>query len=96
MYKRQGYGAASSDHLDFGGGSYALTPQTSVSYYYAKLEDIYRQQFVGLIDTRPLSEGVSLRSDLRYFDSRNDGAERAGNIDNRNFNAMFSLGVRAH
>ncbi|BAW23346.1 hypothetical protein J3A69_002465 [Pseudomonas putida] len=91
-----GYGAASSDHLDFGGGSYAITPQTSVSYYYAKLEDIYRQQFVGLIDTRPLSEGVSLRSDLRYFDSRNDGAERAGNIDNRNFNAMFTLGVRAH
>ncbi|HBM64965.1 MAG TPA: outer membrane porin, OprD family, partial [Pseudomonas sp.] len=34
--------------------------------------------------------------DLRYFDSRNDGAERAGNIDNRNFNAMFTLGVRAH
>jgi hypothetical protein len=48
-----GYGAATSDHFDFGGGSYAITPQTSVSYYYAKLEDIYRQQFVGLIDTRP-------------------------------------------
>ena len=62
----------------------------------AKLEDIYRQQFVGLVDTRPLGEGLSLRSDLRYFDSRNDGAERAGNIDNRNFNAMFTLGVRAH
>ncbi len=91
-----GYGAASSDHLDFGGGSYAITPQTSVSYYYAKLEDIYRQQFVGLIDTRPLGEGLSLRTDLRYFDSRNDGAERAGNIDNRNFNALFTLGVRAH
>jgi hypothetical protein len=39
---------------------------------------------------------VSLRSDLRYFDSRGDGAERRRNIDNRNFNAMFTLGVRAH
>ncbi|CAM3237353.1 OprD family porin [Pseudomonas plecoglossicida] len=91
-----GLGAATSDHLDFAGGSYAITPQTSVSYYYGKLEDIYRQQFVGLVDTRPLGEGLSLRSDLRYFDSRNDGAERAGNIDNRNFNAMFTLGVKAH
>lgn len=91
-----GLGAATSDHLDFAGGSYAITPQTSVSYYYGKLEDIYRQQFVGLVDTRPLGEGLSLRSDLRYFDSRNDGAERAGNIDNRNFNAMFTLGVKSH
>ena len=91
-----GLGAATSDHLDFAGGSYAITPQTTVSYYYGKLEDIYRQQFVGLVDSRPLGEGLSLRSDLRYFDSRNDGAERGGNIDNRNFNAMFTLGVRAH
>jgi len=91
-----GYGAASSDHFDFGGGSYAITPQASVSYYYAKLEDIYRQQYVGFVHTHPLAEGVSLRSDLRYFDSRGDGAERAGKIDNRNFNAMFTLGVKAH
>ena len=62
-----GLGAATSDHLDFAGGSYAITPQTTVSYYYGKLEDIYRQQFVGLVDTRPLGEGLSLRSDLRYL-----------------------------
>ena len=91
-----GYGAATSDHFDFGGGTYAFNPQLAVTYYYAKLEEIYRQQFVGLVHTLPLAEGMSLRSDLRYFDSRNDGAERAGNIDNRNFNAMFTLGVRAH
>ena len=91
-----GYGAAQSDHFDFAGGSYALTPQTSLSYYYAKLDEIYRQQYVGLLHTQALGEGLSLRSDLRYFDSRGDGAERAGRIDNRNFNAMFTLGVRAH
>lgn len=91
-----GYGAAQSDHFDFAGGSYALTPQTSLSYYYAKLDEIYRQQYVGLLHTQALGEGLSLRSDLRYFDSRGEGAERAGRIDNRNFNAMFTLGVRAH
>ncbi|MDG9883909.1 OprD family porin [Pseudomonas putida CSV86] len=91
-----GYGAASSDHFDFGGGSYAFSPQLAVSYYYAKLEDIYRQQYVGLVHTLPLAEGMSLRSDLRWFDSRGDGAERAGRIDNRNFNGMFTLAVGAH
>ncbi|MCU1733106.1 MULTISPECIES: OprD family porin [unclassified Pseudomonas] len=91
-----GYGAASSDHFDFGGGTYAFNPQLAVTYYYAKLEEIYRQQFVGLVHTQPLGEGLSLRSDLRYFDSRGDGAERAGRIDNRNFNGMFTLAVGAH
>ena len=91
-----GYGAASSDHFDFVGGSYAFNPQLSVSYYYAKLQDIYRQQYVGLVHTLPLGESLSLRSDLRWFDSRGDGAERAGRIDNRNFNGMFTLSMGAH
>ncbi|NER60788.1 OprD family porin [Pseudomonas sp. MAFF212428] len=91
-----GYGAASSDRFDFGGGTYAFTPQLNLTYYYAQLEQIYRQQFVGLVHTQPLGEGLSLRSDLRYFDSRGDGAERAGRIDNRNANGMFTLASGAH
>lgn len=91
-----GYGAARSDHFDFGGGSYAFTPQLSVSYYYAKLDQIYRQQYLGVLHTQPLGNGFSLRSDLRYFDSRGDGIERAGRIDNRNFNSMFTLAHGGH
>nr|BFD42181.1 OprD family porin [Pseudomonas sp. FFPRI_1] len=91
-----GYGAATSDHFDFAGGSYAFNPQLSLSYYYAKLDQIYRQQFVGLLHTQPLGNGFSLRSDLRYFDSRGDGIKRAGRIDNRNFNSMFTLAHGAH
>ena len=91
-----GYGAARSDHFDFAGGSYAFNPQLSLSYYYGKLDQIYRQQFLGLVHSQPLGNGFSLRSDLRYFDSRGDGAERAGRIDNRNFNSMFTLAHGAH
>ena len=91
-----GYGAASSDGFDFAGGSYAFSPQLSLSYYYGKLEQVYRQQFAGLVHTQPLGNGFSLRSDLRYFDSRGDGAERAGRIDNRNLNGMFTLAHGAH
>ncbi len=91
-----GYGAASSDGFDFAGGSYAFNPQLSLSYYYGKLEQVYRQQFAGLVHTQPLGNGFSLRSDLRYFDSRGDGAERAGRIDNRNLNGMFTLAHGAH
>lgn len=91
-----GYGAASSDGFDFAGGSYACSTQLSLSYYYGKLEQVYRQQFAGLVHTQPLGNGFSLRSDLRYFDSRGDGAERAGRIDNRNLNGMFTLAHGTH
>jgi hypothetical protein len=91
-----GYLAASSDYFNFAGGSYAFNPQLSLSYYYGELDQIYRQQFAGLVHTQPLGNGFNLRSDIRYFDSRGDGAERAGRIDNRNFNSMFTVSHGAH
>jgi hypothetical protein len=91
-----GYGAATSDHFDFAGGTYAVTPNLALTYYYSELQDIYRQQFVGLVHTLPLGEKLSLRTDLRYFDSDTDGRGKAGKIDNRNFNGMVSLSVGTH
>ncbi|WP_433737331.1 OprD family porin [Pseudomonas putida] len=91
-----GFGAATSDGFNFAGGTYAFTPQLNLSYYYGELEQIYRQQFVGLVHTLPLPGNFSLRSDLRYFDSRDDGTGRAGRIDNRNLNGMLTLGQGAH
>lgn len=91
-----GYGSATSDAFDFAGGSYAINPQLAVSYYYGNLQDVYRQHFAGLVQTLPLGGGFNLRADLRYFDSRGDGAERAGKIDNRNFNGIVSLSHGGH
>ncbi|WP_439862290.1 OprD family porin [Pseudomonas sp. MBLB4136] len=91
-----GYGSATSDAFDFAGGSYALNPQLALSYYYGQLDEIYRQQFIGLVHNQALPGGFSLRSDIRYFDSRGDGRQRAGEIDNRNFNGMFSLSHGGH
>ncbi|QLC74793.1 OprD family porin [Pseudomonas sp. LPB0260] len=91
-----GYGSATSDAFDFAGGSYALNPQLALSYYYGQLDEIYRQQFIGLVHNQALPGGFSLRSDIRYFDSRGDGRQRAGEIDNRNFNGMLSLSHGGH
>ncbi|MVV51676.1 OprD family porin [Pseudomonas sp. PB120] len=91
-----GYGAASSDHFDFAGVQYAVTPRLNLSYYSANLQDIYRQQFAGLTYRLPFGEGVALKTDLRYFDSRDEGRKLAGSIDNRNFNGMIGLEYKAH
>ena len=98
------YGGVTSSHLDLAGGTYAINPHLAATYYYAQMQDIYRQNFIGLVHDLPLAEGVSLRSDLRYFDTREQGSARlrspsrvdGGRIDNRFFNGMFSLSVGAH
>lgn len=92
-----GYGAfTESAHLDVLGGAYAINPQLTASYYYGELEDIYKQHFGGLVHKMPLGEGLSLTTDLRYFDSQDHGDQKAGVIDNNFFNGMVTLGVGAH
>ncbi len=65
-------------------------------YSHGQLKDIYQQHYLGLLHTLPLGEGLSLRSDLRYFDSGEDGAAISGPVDNRNLNAMLTLRAGAH
>lgn len=89
------YAGQSSDHLDLLGGEYALGKNLTLRYHHGELQDIYRQQFAGLVHVLPLGQGLSLRSDLRYFDSNDIGVGKAGKIDNRNFNGMFTLSVGA-
>ncbi|MCY1276168.1 Porin-like protein NicP [compost metagenome] len=86
-----GYAGQTSDHFDFAGGTWAVNPNLALTAYSSELQDIYRQHFAGLVHTLPLGERLSLKSDLRWFDSRDSGAARAGRVDNRNFNGMLSL-----
>ncbi|WP_236100866.1 OprD family porin [Pseudomonas argentinensis] len=90
------YAGQSSAHLDMFGGDYQLNRNLTLRYHHGELEDIYRQQFAGVVHTLPLGDTISLRTDLRYFDSRDIGAGKAGDIDNRNVNGMFTLSVGFH
>ncbi|BCA27707.1 MULTISPECIES: OprD family porin [Pseudomonadaceae] len=98
------YGGVESAHLDLIGGSYAVNPGLTLSYYAAQMEDIYRQHFVGLVHNATLGDGVTLKTDLRYFDTGEHGDHRyrsakrvdGGRIDNRFFNGMLTLGMGAH
>jgi len=87
------YAGQSSAHLDMFGGDYQVNRNLTLRYHHGELDDIYRQQFAGVVHTWPLSDEVSVRTDLRYFDSRDIGAGKAGEIDNRNLNGMFTLSV---
>lgn len=84
-----------ADHLDLAGVDYKFAPGLTGRYYFADLDDIYRQHFFGLLTSHKLGAGT-LSSDLRYIVSRDSGAANAGKVDNQAFNAMVSYGLGNH
>ncbi|WP_457978195.1 OprD family porin [Ectopseudomonas composti] len=85
-----------SDGLNFAGATYAFTPALSATYFYGQLEDIYQQQYLGVTHSADLGNGFGLKTDLRYFDNREDGKALYGDIDNRSYGAMTTLRKGAH
>lgn len=84
-----------ADHLDLAGVDYKFAPGFTGRYYFADLDDIYRQHFFGLLSSHKVGAGT-LSSDVRYIVSRDNGASNAGKIDNQAFNAMVSYGLGSH
>ncbi|MDI5995248.1 OprD family porin [Pseudomonas sp. MDMC216] len=85
-----------SDGLNFAGATYAFTPSLSATYFYGQLEDIYQQQYLGATHNADLGNSFGLKTDLRYFDNREDGKALYGDIDNRSYGAMTTLRKGAH
>ncbi|MES2819841.1 MAG: OprD family porin [Pseudomonadota bacterium] len=85
----------SANHLDLAGLDYSFSKQLKGRYYYAELDDIYRQHFFGLLANQPLGAG-SLSADLRLVLSDDSGAANAGKVDNRALNGMFSYAIGSH
>lgn len=77
-----------SDDFRFAGGTYSFNKALSTSLYYGNLENVYRQYFGGVVYEIPLAEQQSLKFDLRYSKSTDDGNFRP--LDNRAANGLVS------
>ncbi|MCE5364918.1 OprD family porin [Pseudomonas anguilliseptica] len=84
-----------ADHLDLMGLDYQFAKGLTGRYYFADLDDIYRQHFFGLLASQPLGSGT-LSADVRLMLSKDSGASNAGKIDNRAFNAMLTYAINGH
>lgn len=82
-----------SDELVYLGGTYKVTKDLSASYYYSNLEDFYKQHALNLIHVLPIADGQSLKTDLRYQRSKDDGNT---NVDNKAFGAMVTYSLSGH
>lgn len=96
LYKWGSTDDRDSDGLDFGGATYNITKSLQASYFYGVLHDIYRQHYVGLMHMADLGDGYKLKTDLRYFNNKEDGEALNGKVDNRSYGALFTLLKGSH
>lgn len=82
-----------SDNFRFAGGTYSFNKALSTSLFYGNLENVYRQFFGGVVYEIPLAAQQSLKFDLRYSKSTDDGNFRP--LDNRAANGLvaYTLGA---
>ncbi|MGF6556849.1 hypothetical protein ABIA48_003229 [Pseudomonas sp. S30_BP2TU TE3576] len=94
-----------SNKFLYGGADWKVTKDLMLQYYYANLEDFYKQNFLGLVHVYPIAANQSFKTDIRYFDSSSDGkngdpgfqfnnnngfAKEKGVVDNKTWSATFT------
>jgi hypothetical protein len=87
------YAGALSDRFNFVGGEYKFNQdRTLFGLWNAELKDVYKQQYAQLIHSQPIGSWT-LGANLGYFQGEEDGAQRAGSLDNKTYSGMFSAKV---
>lgn len=88
-------GVVEGDDYWVGGADYAVNKTLSLSYQYAQLQDVYRQNFFGINHVWSVGPG-KLKSDLRYMLSDDAGNARGGAIDSGALSGMFTYSLGGH
>ncbi|MFG0632621.1 OprD family porin [Pseudomonas sp. xss_2] len=86
----QGKTAFTSDRFNFVGGEYSFNEKrTMVGLWGAELKDIYQQQYLQIIHSQPVGDWT-LGANLGYFQGKENGSARAGDLNNRTYSALLS------
>ncbi|MDH4556064.1 OprD family porin [Pseudomonas sp. BN417] len=85
--------STTSDAFDFANLAYKWNDRLSTGYGFGRLDDFYRQHMLTLNHLLPLGDGQSLKSDLRFARSSDEGGS---NIDNKAFGALFTYALGSH
>lgn len=88
-------GAVDAPSASYIGGSYPISDRFSLSVYGANLEDVWKQYYANIIYALPLSSDRALTFNFDIYDSRSEGKELAGEINNLawSFSAAYKLGA---
>jgi len=96
LYRQGTADSLDSDGLDFVGATWSLTPALQASYFHGVLNDIYKQDYGGIKYNLRLPDDYQLKTDVGYFNNREDGAARSGKVDNRAYSGLVTLEKSGH
>lgn len=81
------------DYVDFFQAGYNWGNGLTTTYGAGHADDYYKQHIFNLVHVLPIADGQSLKSDLRYARSNEDGNS---GVDNKAFGAMFTYALGSH
>ena len=87
---------AEADGMWIAGVDHQFTPEIGGSYWYADVQDIYTQHYVGTSYKTKLGEKAKLDSHVRYFDNSESGDKLYGEIDNQALSVGAKVNYGAH
>ena len=84
------FNSVKGDDFNFGGAEYRFNGNaTLVGAWHARLEDVYQQSYLQLSHSQPVGDWV-LGANLGYFTGKDEGAAKAGDLDNKVYQGSFS------
>lgn len=85
-----------SDGMWIAGVDHQLSKEVDASYWYADVQDIYQQHYLGLSYKTQWGEKTRLDSNVRYFNNSESGDKLYGEIDNQALSAAAKVNHGAH
>ena len=85
-----------SDGMWIAGVDHQLSKEVGASYWYADVQDIYQQHYLGLSYKTQLGEKTRLDSNVRYFNNSESGDKLYGEIDNQALSVAAKVNHGAH
>ncbi len=85
-----------ADDVTYLGGDYRPNNQLLVRLHTSQLDDIWNQSYLGLDLSQPLGDGLTFKTGLNYYRTRDTGSALLGEIDNDSWSARVGLGLGAH
>lgn len=87
---------AEADGMYIVGIDHQFNQNIGASYWYANVQDIYQQHYVGVNYKTTLGAKAKLDSHIRYFDNSESGDPLYGNIDNQALSVGAKINHGAH
>lgn len=78
-------GARESNNFWFAGADWKMTSDLKAQYYYGKLKDYYKQNFLGLNYALYSTKESNLKTDIRYFKTTSIGANASDEQRNNGY-----------